>query len=153
MNYRGKKKSSYGHPAKRGRVAFRTNKKTREKYPLTQSSGNNAPKLIKPSNKKLDVAPKNMQNEQDNLNEEKTSCVEKCEKKTKWKVDLLRKDPTVTKKEEIKREITPVPEEIEEKEKTSLGVNIGNQFINVGSSIAKEHERRMKLPTKEMDRV
>ena len=155
MSYRGKKKSSYAYPKKSGRsVGFRTNKKTRKKYPLMQGSGNNAPKLkIKPSNKKLNVAPKNMQIEQDNLNEEKASCVEKIEKKTKWQVDLLRKKPNVTKKEEIIREITPTPEEIEEKEKTSLGVNVGNKFMNVDSSIAKEQERRTKLPTKDMDRT
>jgi len=62
----------------------------------------------------------------------------KYTKKTKWEVDLLRKDPCFTKTETI----TPIPEEVSEENKTCLGV--GNDAVKV--EVSKENMGKMLFP-------
>jgi hypothetical protein len=66
------------------------------------------------------------------------------EKTTEWEFDLLRRTPSIKKKE--KEEIKTNAEAIENEHRTSLGFKAGNQIGNMGIYGEKEDKRKMKFP-------
>lgn len=69
-------------------------------------------------------------------------------RKTEWKFDLLRKDPTFTKKEEM----SETPDVVVKTKKTMVGVNAGNQAVNIGSSVTKENTEHMIFSNQNSER-
>lgn len=74
----------------------------------------------------------------------------KRKKKTEWKVDLLTRTPSITKKEE--EELTPMPEVIEDRKRTSLGFNVGNQIGTLGVHGEKENTEIIDFGSRQIER-
>lgn len=124
---------------KKKTVGVYTDKKTRKKRPITESTSEEAITKIIPSKKELRVAPRNTQNKakKGKLKEEKPFKMKKTRKKEILGV-IVSKDTEET-------ECSHFPSELDEEKGTTVKGNANNGLFGIGGSLTNKRKSKMKF--------